>query len=77
VRELAESLAASGRERWRHNEARHSLLPTLAQALDGREVFRQIAAVARVVIPHDRHELRLLSEDRERSTLAGVTAYSA
>jgi GAF domain-containing protein len=73
VRELAEVLVAAGRERRRRNEILRSLLPTLAQALDVREVFRQIAAVAREVIPHELLELGVLSDDRERGQVYAVS----
>src|SRR6185436_7658168 len=73
VRELAEILVAAGRERRRRNEVLRSLLPTLAQALDVREVFRQISVVAREVIPHDLLELGVLSDDRERGQVYAVS----
>jgi transcriptional regulator with GAF, ATPase, and Fis domain len=66
VRELAESLVDVERERRRRAETLRPLLPMLAQALDVREIFRQVAAVAREVIPHDLLELGVLSDDRER-----------
>src|SRR6185436_20477670 len=63
VRELAASLVAAERERRRRTETLRSLLPMLAEALDVREIFRQVAAVAREVIPHDLLELGVLSDD--------------
>lgn len=73
VRELAESLVDVERERRRRAELLRPLLPTLAQALDVREVFRQISLVAREVIPHDLLELGLLSADRARARVFAVS----
>ena len=73
VRALAESLVATERERRRRTELLRPLLPTLAQALDVREVFRQISLVAREVIPHDLLELGLLSEDHARARVFAVS----
>jgi transcriptional regulator with GAF, ATPase, and Fis domain len=73
VRKLAEALVDTERERRRRTELLRPLLPTLAQALDVREVFRQISLVAREVIPHDLLELGLLSEDHARARVFAVS----
>ena len=73
VRELAASLVAAERERRRRTETLRSLLPMLAEVLDVREIFRQVAAVAREVIPHDLLELGVLSDDRERGQVYAVS----
>ena len=73
VRELAEALVAAERERRRRAESLRPLLPTLAQALDVREVFRQISLVAREVIPHDLLELGLLSPDHSSARVFAVS----
>jgi transcriptional regulator with GAF, ATPase, and Fis domain len=51
-------------ERRRRAQALDALLPALAEALDVREVFQKVAAVAQAVIPHDLMELGILSEER-------------
>jgi transcriptional regulator with GAF, ATPase, and Fis domain len=53
-------------EQRRRSEVLESLLPTLALALDVREVFQQISRVAAQVLPHDLLGMGLLSEDRRR-----------
>jgi transcriptional regulator with GAF, ATPase, and Fis domain len=53
------------RERRRRNEALEALLPTLAQVLDVREVFRQLSRIAQEVLPHDLLGLGLFSDDRK------------
>jgi transcriptional regulator with GAF, ATPase, and Fis domain len=73
VRELAEALVAAERERRRRAESLRPLLPTLAQALDVRDVFRQISLVAREVIPHDLLELGLLSPDHSHARVFAVS----
>jgi transcriptional regulator with GAF, ATPase, and Fis domain len=51
-------------DRRRRAQALDSLLPALAEALDVRDVFQKVAAVAQAVIPHDLMELGILNEDR-------------
>jgi hypothetical protein len=38
-------------------DAFHDLLPTLARALDVRDVFRHLSAVADRIVPHDEANL--------------------
>ncbi|MBW8873747.1 MAG: sigma-54-dependent Fis family transcriptional regulator [Acidobacteria bacterium] len=51
-------------DRRRRAQALDALLPTLAEALDVREVFQRVSALAREVIPFDLLELGILNEDR-------------
>lgn len=46
-----ERLASAEAERRRRAEALNALLPALAEALDVREVFQKVSAVARQVVP--------------------------
>jgi transcriptional regulator with GAF, ATPase, and Fis domain len=62
-------LSEADRERRRRADALEALLPTLAQALDVREVFQQLAGLAREVIPYEILELGVLNEDRSRARL--------
>ena len=50
-----------------------SLLPTLAQALDVREVFNQVSAVVKPVLRHDRLVLTSLSPDQRTVTIDAVS----
>jgi len=59
-----QDLLAAERERRRRSEALEKLLPTLAEALDVREVFPQLSAVAQELIPHDLLELGILNAER-------------
>jgi len=59
-----ERLHAVERERRRRRDVLEQLVPTLAKALDVREVFDQVSQIASQVIPHDRMALGLLDEDR-------------
>jgi transcriptional regulator with GAF, ATPase, and Fis domain len=59
-----QGLLAAERERRRRSAALEKLLPTLAEALDVREVFQTLSAVAQEVIPHDLMELGVLNEER-------------
>src|SRR5260370_703751 len=52
------------RERRRRTEVLEALLPTLAQVLDVRDVFRQVARIAQQVLPHDLLGLALFSDAR-------------
>jgi len=51
------------RERSRRAMALEGLLPTLAQALDIRQVFKQVSEITQGVIPHDMLVLSLLQPD--------------
>src|SRR5262245_44224728 len=51
------------KERSRRRAALEALLPTLAQALDVRQVFRQVSEITQDVIPHDMLVLSLLRPD--------------
>ncbi len=53
------------RARRRRSEALEALVPTLAKALDIREVFDQLSAAIGGILPHDRMALGLFSEDRK------------
>jgi transcriptional regulator with GAF, ATPase, and Fis domain len=46
-----------------HVDTFHELLSTLASALDVRDVFRRLSAVAARIVPHDEANLALLTED--------------
>jgi transcriptional regulator with GAF, ATPase, and Fis domain len=74
------SLALEHERLWSLDEARRrrldsvdALLPTLAKALDVREVFNQVSAVVKPVLPHDRLVLASLSADRLTITLDAVS----
>jgi two-component system NtrC family response regulator len=58
-----ERLFRAERERRRRREILDALLPAVAQALDVRDVLRQISEVAQRVLPHDFVLLALLSPD--------------
>ncbi|HSK78799.1 MAG TPA: sigma 54-interacting transcriptional regulator [Thermoanaerobaculia bacterium] len=62
-------ISEADRERRRRADALEALLPTLAQALDVREVFQQLAGLAREVIPYEILELGVLNEERTRARL--------
>src|SRR6185295_16354318 len=47
-------------------DAADALLPTLARALDVRDVFNQVSVVVKKALPHDRLMITSLSEDRRR-----------
>ena len=51
------------RQRGRRAQALDALLPTLARALDVREVFKQVSEITQGVIPHDMLVLSLLRPD--------------
>jgi transcriptional regulator with GAF, ATPase, and Fis domain len=72
VEALAELVAAAlaherlwtiERERSRRATALEGLLPTLAQALDVRQVFKQVSQITQGAIPHDMLVLSLLRPD--------------
>jgi transcriptional regulator with GAF, ATPase, and Fis domain len=51
------------RERRQRSEALEALLPTLSRALDIREVFDQLSAAVRDILPHDELALGLFAQD--------------
>src|SRR5204863_9541322 len=55
-------------------DAFHDLLPTLARALDVRDVFRHLSEVADRIVPHDEANLALVTEDGSRFRLFASTA---
>ena len=57
-----------------HLDAFHDLLPTLARALDVRDVFRHLSTVAARIVPHDEANLALVTEDGSRFRLFASTA---
>jgi transcriptional regulator with GAF, ATPase, and Fis domain len=73
VRALAESLVAAEQRRRRRIEVLRGLLPTLAQTLDIRDIFGQIASAAREIIPHDLLEMGILDEDLQNGALYAVS----
>ena len=64
-----ERLADEERERLAKHRELDALGPALASALDVREVFDQVSAIARRVLPHDKMTLGLLSDDRTENRL--------
>lgn len=60
-----ERLSRAERRRRSRHEILEALVPTLARALDVRDVFDQVSAIADKVLPHDRMSLGLLSDDRK------------
>ncbi|HYN42728.1 MAG TPA: sigma 54-interacting transcriptional regulator, partial [Thermoanaerobaculia bacterium] len=65
-------LADEERDRLRRHRELEALGPALASALDVREVFDQVSAIARRVLPHDKMTLGLLSDDRTENQLWAV-----
>jgi transcriptional regulator with GAF, ATPase, and Fis domain len=59
--------------RRRRLDAVDSLLPTLAQALDVREIFNQLSAVVKPMLPHDRLILTSVSPDFKTVTIDAVS----
>ncbi len=66
-------LDGEARKRLQRHRELDALGPALASALDIREVFDQVSATARRVLPHDRMTLGLLSDDRTENRLWAVT----
>jgi transcriptional regulator with GAF, ATPase, and Fis domain len=58
-------------------DAFHDLLPTLARALDVREVFQHLSVVAARIVPHDEANLALLTEDGTHFRLFASTGDGA
>jgi two-component system NtrC family response regulator len=54
-------------------DAFHALLPALAQALDVRDVFQHLSAVASQIVPHDEANLALAIEDGSQYRLYAST----
>ena len=54
-------------------DAFHALLPALAHALDVRDVFQHLSAVASQIVPHDEANLALLTEDGSQYRLYAST----
>jgi transcriptional regulator with GAF, ATPase, and Fis domain len=54
-------------------DAFHDLLPALARALDVREIFQHLSAVASRIVPHDEANLALLTEDASQFRLYAST----
>ena len=61
--------AAALTERAANLEMLDGLLHTLAGALDVREVFEQVSAVAQKVLPHDMIALPMLTDDKKHFTV--------
>src|SRR5260370_9150718 len=54
-------------------DAFHALLPALAGALDIRDVFQQLSAVASRIVPHDEANLALPTDDGTQYRLYAST----
>ena len=54
-------------------DAFHALLPELARALDVREVFQHLSAVAARIVPHDEANLALVTDDGSHYRLYAST----
>ena len=67
-----ERLADEERRRLRRHRELEALGPALASALDVRDVFDQVSAIARRVLPHEKMTLGLLSDDRTENTLWAI-----
>src|SRR2546427_5828550 len=58
-------------------DAFHVLLPALARALDVREGFQQLSAVASRIVPHDEANLALATGDASQYRLYASTRHAA
>jgi transcriptional regulator with GAF, ATPase, and Fis domain len=67
-----ERLLAAERRRHDRSESLELLLPTLARALDVRDVFLQVSSVAQGIVPHDLLGLGMLSPDGLRIRIFAV-----
>jgi transcriptional regulator with GAF, ATPase, and Fis domain len=56
-----------------HLSAFHDLLPTLARALDVRDIFQHFSTTAGRIVPHDEANLALLTEDGAQFRLYAST----
>jgi transcriptional regulator with GAF, ATPase, and Fis domain len=54
-------------------DAFDALLPALARALDVRDAFHQLSAIASRIVPHDEASLALVTDDRSRFRLYAST----
>jgi transcriptional regulator with GAF, ATPase, and Fis domain len=54
-------------------DAFHALLPALAQALDVRDIFEHLSAVASQIVPHDEANLALATDDGSQYRLYAST----
>ena len=63
------TVAETAPEELRRLDEFHNLLPTLSQALDVREIFTQVSAIAARVIPHDEANLALFVTGSEQLRL--------
>src|SRR5712692_9406015 len=54
-------------------DAFHALLPALARALDIRDVFQHLSAVASRIVPHDEANLLLATDDGAQYRLYAST----
>jgi hypothetical protein len=58
-------------------DAFHDLLPTLARALDVRDIFQHLSAIAARIVPHDEANLALLTDDGSHFRLYASTRAGA
>ncbi|MBI3492842.1 MAG: sigma 54-interacting transcriptional regulator [Acidobacteria bacterium] len=56
-----------------HLDAFHDLLPALARALDVRDIFQHLSAVASRIVPHDEANLALVTDDASQFRLYAST----
>jgi len=56
-------------------DAFHALLPALAHALDIRDVFQRLSAVASQIVPHDEANLALITDDGSQYRLYASTGH--
>jgi transcriptional regulator with GAF, ATPase, and Fis domain len=54
-------------------DAFHALLPALAQALDVRDIFQRLSAVASQIVPHDEANLALATDNQSQYRLYAST----
>ncbi|MBI3401065.1 MAG: sigma 54-interacting transcriptional regulator [Acidobacteria bacterium] len=54
-------------------DAFHDLLPTLARALDVRDIFQHLSTVAARIVPHDEANLALVTDDASQFRLYAST----
>src|SRR5215475_8659535 len=74
---LMTTVVDSAPEELRRLDEFHNLLPTLSQALDVRDIFTQVSAIAARVIPHDEANLALFVPNSEQVRLLVSTTPSA
>jgi transcriptional regulator with PAS, ATPase and Fis domain len=56
-------------------DAFHALLPTLAQALDVRDIFQRLSTVAAQIVPHDEANLAIANDDQSQYRLYASTRH--